>query len=187
MHLLSGGFHGFPQDGVITWIEGLWRVVSDNLRGSVFPFAILSLVYVRELASLRRQVNSARPCLEDVVRGEQIIDLCASLFFGVGVIWTAIGMRDALIQALGVTGVDGGAFDVLQRMVDGGILLALSTTIVGGVGGYLMRAVKSVLVGQRLNQVYTHASQAPLVQGLASLQRIEASLCARQGERETGQ
>jgi len=61
--------------------------------------------------------------------------ISATLFFGVGVVWTAIGMRSALLSALG--GLDQsaaaelGAFEILRRLVDGGILLALSTTIVG--------------------------------------------------------
>jgi hypothetical protein len=32
---------------------------------------------------------------------------------------------------------------VLQRSVEGGILTALTTTIVGGVGGYMMQVTKS--------------------------------------------
>ena len=157
--------------------EGM-ALLHENLRGSLLPFGLLLAVYCRQLLRLRRQLKHARPSLEEALRGEQVLDLCASLFFGVGVIWTAIGMRDALIQALGSPGanVEGGAFEVLQRMVDGGILLALSTTIVGGVGGYLMRVGKSVLVGQGLNRVYMHASQAPLLEGLASVKRIEEAL-----------
>jgi hypothetical protein len=61
-------------------------------------------------------------------------------------------------------------------MVDGGILLALSTTIVGGIGGYLMRAIKSISLGRQLNAVYMRASQQPGAQNLAALQRIECLL-----------
>ena len=62
------------------------------------------------------------------------------LFFGIGVIWTAIGMRSALI--VGLSDLDSamaaqlGSFEILRRLIQGGILLALSTTIFGAVGGY---------------------------------------------------
>ena len=75
----------------------------------------------------------------------------------------------------GITATEG-AFAILQRMVDGGILLALSTTIVGGIGGYLMRAIKSISLGKQLNTVYMRASQQPGAQNLAALNRIERLL-----------
>ena len=65
-------------------------------------------------------------------------------------------MRGALLHALGDPGVaaQAGAFNVLQRLVDGGILTALSTTILGGIGGYLMRVAKGLYLGARLNRYY---------------------------------
>jgi hypothetical protein len=72
----------------------------------------------------------------------------------------------------------GQALAVLQRLVDGGILLALSTTIVGGIGGYLMRTLKSLLLGARLNALYLRESHRPIADSLATLRRIEARLGA---------
>ena len=68
---------------------------------------------------------------------DHLTDIWTTLFFGTGDIWTAIGMRSALIFALGDRDValQDGAFAMLERMIDGGILLALSTTIFGGIGG----------------------------------------------------
>ena len=161
-----------------------WTAIHDNLQGSILPFGLILWAYIAQLGSLRRLLGESQPPLEMVVRREQLLDLCCNLFFGVGVIWTAIGMRDALIQALGDPAASAatGAFDVLQRMVDGGILLALSTTIVGGIGGYLMRACKSVLLGRQLNRLYLRASEQQAVAGLASLERIERSLSAAGAE-----
>ena len=65
---------------------------------------------------------------------------------------------------------------VLQRLVDGGILLALSTTIVGGIGGYLMRTVKSILLGRELNALYIRTIERDAHENLAALRRIEALL-----------
>ena len=159
-------------------LHGLWSMASHNLQGSVLPFAVVLLAYTIQLNRLRGLLSGDSPELERVVRHEQLLDLCANLFFGIGVIWTAIGMRDALLYALADPGAAAslGAFAVLQRLVDGGILLALSTTIVGGIGGYLMRAVKSILLGQELNALYIRASERDAHQNLAALRRIESLL-----------
>ena len=63
-------------------------------------------------------------------------------------------------------------------MVDGGILLALSTTIFGGVGGYLMRVYKSITMGTRLQQRYDKAARVDTSSMRESLERIEKRLCA---------
>lgn len=159
-------------------LKQLWILVDTNLQGSVIPFLLILAMYWVQLGTLRGLLARPDPRLDQVVRHEQLLELCANLFFGVGVIWTAIGMRDALLYALGDPGVSAsvGAFAVLQRLVDGGILLALSTTIVGGLGGYLMRAVKSLSLGSALNALYYRASQEPAEESLAALQRIEGLL-----------
>jgi hypothetical protein len=81
-------------------------------------------------------------------------------------------MRSALLFALGDPDVasQAGAYAVLQRLVDGGILTALTTTIVGGIGGYLMRVVKSSLLGTRLSRYYEEQEQH-------HTGRVEALLC----------
>jgi hypothetical protein len=87
-------------------------------------------------------------------------------------------MRSALIFALGDRDValQAGAFAMLERMIDGGILLALSTTIFGGIGGYLMRVYKTVTLGSRLQQRYDTAARADTSEMRESLHRIERHL-----------
>ncbi len=87
-------------------------------------------------------------------------------------------MRSALIFALSDpdSTIQQGAFAVLQKMVDGGILLALSTTIFGGVGGYLMRVHKSVSLGTQLQQRYDRAARVDTSSMRESLERIEVHL-----------
>ena len=164
-----------------------WQLVQTHLQGSVWPFAAVMLVYLVQLQHLERALEEPDPTVERVARHEQLVDLCANLFFGIGVIWTAIGMREALVQGLGDPAVSAtaGAFTVLQRLVDGGILLALSTTIVGGTGGYLMRVIKSVLLGDRITACYLRESQRPLDANLATLQRIEELMQERDAGKET--
>ena len=180
--IVAGLNPGGDPAGVVREALGLlaplWDFAQRNLRGSIVPFALVLLAYAHQLSTLHGLLGMANPAVERVVRHEQLLDLCANLFFGIGVIWTAIGMRDALLFALGEPGsaASQGAFEVLQRMVDGGILLALSTTIIGGMGGYLMRAGKSVLFGQELAAVYMRSANGPASENLAVLKRIERQL-----------
>jgi hypothetical protein len=70
-------------------------------------------------------------------------------------------------------------------MVDGGILLALSTTIFGGVGGYLMRVLKTVSVGAELKRYYRDQAGAQGREMLLSLKAMERrlqELCPAKGE-----
>ena len=165
-------------------LSGAWLFIQRNLQGSLLPFVLVLAVYFSQLLRMKALLAEDEPDPGRVVRAEQSLDLCASLFFGIGVIWTAIGMRDALLFALGDRDMVGAhhAFAVLQRLVDGGILLALSTTIVGGIGGYLMRAVKSVYLGRQLTELYMAESARPERESLAALQRIERRLGGEDSE-----
>lgn len=176
MGFITHGLTPIPDTSVVTaQVEQLWRAIHLNLHGSAPLFLLVLMCFGVQLVRLHTLLAGTGTSMARIFRHEQLMDLCANLFFGIGVIWTAIGMRDALLFALGDVGAatDQGAFSVLQRLVDGGILLALSTTIVGGIGGYLMRAVKLVLLGQRLAFVYLRAQTGQADEELAALQRIE--------------
>ena len=145
-----------------------------NLGSSIPVFALLLGAWVITLARLRRALDGDRP-IERIVQLDHLSDTWTALFFGTGVIWTAIGMRSALISALGnpAASVDNGAINVLRSLVDGGILLALSTTIFGGIGGYLMRVYKSVTLGSRLQERYNAAARVDTSSIRDVLHRIE--------------
>lgn len=159
------------------WLDWLY----DNLGASLPVFALLLVAFAVTLGRLRRSLYDDAP-IERVVQLDHLADTWTTLFFGAGVIWTAIGMRSALLFALGEpeTTVQQGAFAVLQRLVDGGILLALSTTIFGGIGGYLMRVYKSVTLGARLQQRYDRAARVDTSSMKDTLHRIEAGLHGRE-------
>ncbi len=157
---------------------GDWlRWTYTNLGLSIPVFAILLLVFFASLRRLRSHLENDRP-INEIVQLDHLTDMWTTLFFGTGVIWTAIGMRSALIFALGdpVSTIQQGAFAVLERMVNGGILLALSTTIFGGVGGYLMRVFKSISLGASLQHYYDQAARVDTSVMRESLQRIEQHL-----------
>ena len=161
-----------------TWLS--WAYT--NLGSSIPVFAVLLIAFFVSLGRLRRYLDQDRP-VNEIVQLDHLTDIWTTLFFGAGVIWTAIGMRSALIYALGDRdmAMSQGAFAMLERMIDGGILLALSTTIFGGVGGYLMRVYKTMALGAELQRRYDLAARADTSEMRQSLQRIEQHL----GRQET--
>jgi hypothetical protein len=155
------------------WLE--WAYV--NLGSSIPVFALLLLAFFFSMNRLKSLLDNERP-INQVVQLDHLTDIWTTLFFGTGVIWTAIGMRSALIFALGDPDatVKGGAFAILERMVGGGILLALSTTIFGGIGGYLMRVYKAVTLGANLQRHYDKAARVDTSSMNDALHRIEKHL-----------
>ncbi len=153
----------------------------ENLRLSVIPFGATFLLFIFSLMRLRRSLRDPDSTVEKIVQWDHLVDIWINLFFGIGVIWTAIGMRGALLDGLGdlnaQTAAKLGAFSILQRLVDGGILLALSTTIFGAVGGYLLRLVKSLAVGREVNAYYNRRAQQQTDTVQSTLESIDAHLC----------
>jgi len=161
--------------GPAAWLD--WAYT--NLGMSIPVFALLLIAFFVTVARLRKYLDEGRP-VNQIVQMDHLTDIWTTLFFGTGVIWTAIGMRSALIFALGdrEAALSQGAFAMLERMINGGILLALSTTIFGGIGGYLMRVYKTVSLGSDLQRRYDLAARADTSEMRESLQRIEKNLRA---------
>jgi hypothetical protein len=135
----------------------------ENLRLSIVPFFITLLFYTGSLLRLKHYLRSRSVSVEKIAQTDHLVDIWINLFFGIGVIWTAIGMRGALLEGLGDLNAQSaaklGAFSILQRLVDGGILLALSTTIFGAVGGYMLRLIKSLTVGAQVKAYYNRLAE----------------------------
>ncbi len=170
-NFVSFSVEQFPDLGPwLTWAYA-------NLGMSTPVFAAILLAYFISLRRLRVRLDRDRS-IDEIVQLDHLTEMWTTLFFGTGVIWTAIGMRSALIFALGDpdSTIQAGAFAVLQKMVDGGILLALSTTIFGGIGGYLMRVHKSISLGTLLQQRYDRAARVDTSCMRESLERIEQHL-----------
>ncbi len=170
-------------------IHGLIQWTYENLRLSIIPFSLTALFYSWMLLRLRRLLGNGGT-LQKVMQADHMIDISINLFFGIGVIWTAVGMRSALIESLGglnsESAVALGAFSILRNLVDGGILLVLSTTIFGGVGGYAMRLVKAIAVGALLQGYYsslqeTRANEARDI--LKAIQRDLSEVVEHKGEK----
>ena len=169
-------FSAMPMPTVQPWLD--WAYA--NLGSSIPVFAGLLIAFFFTLSRLRSSLERDLP-VNQIVQLDHLADIWTTLFFGTGVIWTAIGMRSALLFALGEPDatIQAGAFAVLERLVDGGILLALSTTIFGGIGGYLMRVYKSMTLGAELQQCYDTAAREDATEMRRSLERIEEHLAER--------
>ena len=152
----------------------------DNLRLSVIPFCLTFLFYTGSLLRLKRFLGNQHVSVEKIAQIDHLVDIWINLFFGIGVIWTAIGMRGALLEGLGDLNAQSaaklGAFSILQRLVDGGILLALSTTIFGAVGGYLLRIVKLQAVGTQVKAYYNRLAEQQTEGVHSTLRSIDARL-----------
>ena len=140
-----------------------WMSINLGLSAPLFfVLTALGWSYVHHLKNTlaRSQADPAR-----IAHLEQRIDLVVALLFGVGVLYTAIGLRAALVQAID-TPLELSASDMLTALVNGGILSAMTSTIVGGVLGYSLRMFKLFSVGHALDAYYAE-------QELQAIQRRE--------------
>ena len=95
--VLAGG-------GLLIWLDQpesapaapgeLWNWAWHNLGLSLPVFAVVLLLFVRSLSRLVSALECDAP-IDEVAQLEHLADTWTSLFFGVGVIWTAIGLRQA--------------------------------------------------------------------------------------------
>lgn len=160
---------GVLVDDPVAW-------ASTNLGHSTWLFLACLLAFLSVLSRLDQQVD-AMADYERVAQLDQVSDVLIHVFVGIGVIWTAVGMRNALVTTLSVPDdLASDATHVLARLVDGGILLALTTTIVGAIGGYLMRLFKTVSTGARLTAYYQQRADEPMQTLLVRLGNIERLL-----------
>jgi hypothetical protein len=166
-----------PGAGAAAGGDAVTAWVNLNLGHSVWLFALVLALFAMHLRRLRSELAQAcNP--RAVVELDQLTDVWIHLFIGIGVIWTAVGMRGALQLALADTdhALTDSAGSVLKKLVDGGILLALTTTIVGALGGYLLRLGKTLYAGAALHEFYEARQQSEIRELLSTVQRLERSL-----------
>lgn len=152
-----------------------------NLGFSVWLFAAVALAFIFTLIRLKTLLPNSCSELNETPKIsalDQMSDVWTQVFIGIGVVWTAVGMRAALQYALGEPdmALAGSADNMLRKLVDGGILLALTTTIVGAVGGYLMRLCKTITLGSMLQHYYDQLERRDIAELVAATQRIEQQL-----------
>ena len=155
------------------------RWLANNLGLASWLFLATAVAWTAAMGALLKELAKPNPRLARVQRLDQVGELCAHLFVGIGVIWTAIGMRDALQAALGegAPGGQGASADaVLRALVDGGILVALSTTIVGGIGGYLFRLLRALLAAGPLQELHEQTNNREIRELVQIVGQIQEQL-----------
>ena len=152
------------QSGLIAFTGGGWLVnsynlIADRLGYSVLFFTPVLLGYFLFFALLKASLSrykSEPEQMENIRFYSGGMDIFITLFFGIGVLFTAWGLQNALVSSIGgVSKTEAGqlgAWGILQRLVENGILIALWTTIVGGIGGYLMRVAKHFFLAKELSR-----------------------------------
>jgi len=172
------------QMGVIAFTGGGWLVNSFHLITGYLGYSILFFVpalfgyglffYLMKRSLSADQAESER--MENVRYYNGGMEIFITLFFAIGVLFTAWGLQNALVSALGdVSKAEAGrlgAWGILKRLVENGILIALWTTIVGGAGGYLMRLAKYIFLGRALNRLSLSARKKENDEFLAALESI---------------
>ena len=188
----------------------IFNLVTGYLGTSPFFFVLVFVAYciyavllkrnmksIQKLKAERQQIENTNPSgensrLDEIGTGisraaENIrfynsgIDLFITVFFAIGVLYTAWGLQNSLVAALGgVSKAEAGqmgAWGILKRLVDNGILIALWTTIVGGAGGYLMRLCKYIFLGRDLNRfvMQTQESDRRLILGALESIRLQVA------------
>ena len=64
----------------------------ENLRLSVVPFFLTLVFYAGALWRLKHYLKDHRATVEKIAQADHLVDIWINLFFGIGVIWTAIGI-----------------------------------------------------------------------------------------------
>jgi hypothetical protein len=153
------------------WLQDPFNFAYMHLKGALWLFALLLALFSALIARVKTLLNDPEATLGKLSYYDRLLNITISLFFGVGVIYTAIGMEQALMSALsGINGVAAGeagntvhqpldAMGIMERLVNGGLLIALSTTIVGGTLGYVLKLVKTVFIGHKWDEVILSKSK----------------------------
>jgi len=148
------------------------------------PLFCIDLVFVtHSMASLLEELGKDECSSSRTFHLEHRVDIGISLLFGIGVLFTAIGIRDALTAAIYVEAAAKNGGDVLALLVNGGILSAMTTTVVGGALGYSLRVIKVLAMGEKLEQLHTRLMGEGTQKQEAILQCISNQLRAPADQR----
>ena len=156
--------------------QGLTNWLALNLGYSAPLFCVALLFVVHSMACLLEELGKDKCCSSRTFHLEHRVDIGISLLFGIGVLFTAIGIRDALTAAIDGEAAATNGGEVLALLVNGGILSAMTTTVVGGALGYSLRVIKVLATGEKLEKVHARMMGEGLQKQEALLQCISSQL-----------
>ena len=156
--------------------QGLTNWLALNLGYSAPLFCVALLFVIHSMACLLEELGKDKCCSSRTFHLEHRVDIGISLLFGIGVLFTAIGIRDALTAAINGEAAAKNGGEVLALLVNGGILSAMTTTVVGGALGYSLRVIKVLATGEKLEKVHARMMGEGLQKQEALLQCISNQL-----------
>ena len=156
--------------------QGLTNWLALNLGYSAPLFCVALLFVVHSMACLLEELGKDKCCSSRTFHLEHRVDIGISLLFGIGVLFTAIGIRDALTTAIDGEAAATNGGEVLALLVNGGILSAMTTTVVGGALGYSLRVIKVLATGEQIENVHARMMGEGLQKQEALLQCISNQL-----------
>jgi hypothetical protein len=148
------------------WLVATSHTIRQYLGTSVIFFVLDIILFCLMLTLLRSSLNNAdseQTAVSNIIHYNNGVDICIGLFFGIGVLYTSWGISHALTETLGKLSAQDaerlGAWQILSRLTHNGLLVALWTTIIGGVGGYCMRVIRFFVVGRGLARLSAEREQ----------------------------
>ena len=150
-----------------------------------FVFAIVCFLYY--LKRLRKELDIAQPDPVEIQFWDHKSNQAISWNFAIGIGFTAYGMIRALWTTIGDLPDSMDEIDplgLLTGLVEGGMILALATTIAGMIIGYALRYVKHHLVGKDLYRLSVDASRELIENFEKKLDNIHQTLLRIERGRE---
>jgi len=167
--------------GIIIFVNrfSLFQKYIANLGSSIYFFSGNIILYTIACLMLTKALGRKPATYYEINFWNTAVNLSVSLFFGIGVLYTAVGMQRAFQMALGNINqelvVSMGPWGVLERLVKGGFLMALITTIVGGALGYILRLVKFMVFGKKLIMIkneHDDLNSQRIIEKLSAIENI---------------
>ncbi len=186
--LSSVGLLLLNQLGLIAFTGAGWMVSVLNLISEYLGYSLLffipaflgyGLFFILLKRSLSRFPNEPEQ-MENIRFYNTGTELFITLCFAIGVLFTAWGLQNALVSALGGVSREEasrlGAWGILRQLVENGFLIAFWTTIVGGACAYGMRILKFLSVGRELGRISIWQSDQQVRALFESLDTIKDQL-----------
>ena len=142
--------------GYIVFVNraSLFQQAFVDLGSSVYFFGANFLLFIICCLKLFYEIKLEEPSYSAVQFWDERVDSTLVLFSAIGVIYTAVGLMRAF--QLGLGNIDQemamaiGPWGLLQKLVSGGLIMALLTTIVGGTLHNVFKLIKEFTIGKQL-------------------------------------
>jgi len=172
------------QTGVVNFTGGAWFIsrinyLTDNLGFSINWFLAALVYYFFSFFKLKMNLRNyeTHPQNEKLILFyNSSVEMCITLCFATGVIYTSIGIISAVTSSLGnltqEQALREGSFGILSKFINNGLLTALLSTVVYGIAGYILRIVKQIFLGKSLIQFSIWLKEQQLCKYISAIEKV---------------